>query len=252
MIRGLYTAASGLILGERRQENVSNNLANINNNSFKKTLIISKSTNSANISNKDSKTNSIGSLSIGTEIDEYYLDFSQGNLNVTDNNLDFAINGKGFFVVEGENGERLYTRDGNFKVDNDGRLTTVHGDPVLGVNSNKGNEQYIFINESDFKVDSSGRFVEGNTYNSLLVADFEDLQSLNKTGENLYTTESEAIYNSSNYEVFQGYIEGSNVNPTDEIVNMLETNRHFQTNYKILQQIDEMLGKAVNEVGRLR
>lgn len=251
MIRGLYTAATGMIVGERRQENISNNLANINNNSFKRTLILSKSTDSSKIKNKDTSKNNIGALSLGTEIDEYFLDFSQGNLNESDSNLDFAINGKGFFVVEGNNGERLYTRNGNFKIDGNGRLTTIHGHPVLGVNSDKGNEQYIYTNEN-LKVDTSGKFAYGNGYNSFLIADFDDLQDLKKTGENYYSTESEAKFNSNVNDVFQGYIEGSNVNATDEIVSMLETSRHFQTNYKILQQLDETLSKTVNEVGRLR
>lgn len=145
MIRGLYSAASGLITSEAKQNVIMNNIANANTSGYKSENISIKSFDQVMISNRDKMQgnrnviSNIGYLSNGSEINERNTNFSQGLVKETGIKTDFAIEGEGFFVVQrNEVGgtKNYYTRDGHFNIDGNGYLVTVNGDRVLGYNNN--------------------------------------------------------------------------------------------------------------------
>lgn len=260
MIRSLYTAVSGLISLENRQANVTNNITNSNTTGFKGDNLSIKSFDDVMIQNRDKIVNGknvnqrIGTLSLGSKIDSVDTAFTQGIIKSTDKPTDFAIEGRGFFAIQRQtdNGnEVLYTRDGNFKVGNDGYLINTNGDRVLGANKNTGALEPIFIGGDKFILDKNNNLYIGNrATHTLATADFQDYKSLEKIGDNYFKGEN-PIYNAQVW-VTQGALEGSNINISNEMVNMITTMRSFETNQKVVQTIDETLGKAANEIGVVR
>lgn len=260
MLRGLYTAVSGLVTLEKQQTNISNNIANATTTGFKNDILITKSFDEVMLQNKDkvvgnkNVTQKLGSISLGAEIDTIETAFTQGDLANTEKTTDFAIDGRGFFVVQRNTGtgtEAVYTRDGNFKVGVDGNLITTNGDKVLGVNKNTGAVEPIFVGGNEILLDSGNNVFLGNVAtHTLATADFEDYSSLEKIGDNYYRGE-DPIMNANVY-VEQGFLESSNVNIANEMINMMTTMRSFETNQRVLTIIDETLSKAANEIGVVR
>ncbi|MBE6053314.1 MAG: flagellar basal body rod protein FlgG [Clostridium sartagoforme] len=260
MIRSLYTAVSGLVTLENKQNTITNNMTNANTTGFKGDNLSIKSFDEVMLQNKDKVVNGrnvtqkLGTISLGAEIDTVDTAFTQGVLKNTDKKTDFAIEGRGFFAIERQsnNGnEVLYTRDGNFRVGNNGYLMTTSGDRVLGINKNTGSLEPIFVGGDNILLDKENNLFVGNTANyNLATADFQDYSSLEKIGDNYYRGDN-PIFNAEVY-VTQGALEGSNVSITNEMVNMITTMRSFETNQKIVQTIDETLGKAASEIGAVR
>jgi len=250
MIRGLYTSAMGMIVQERRQANVSQNLSNVETNSFRQQQILVAASHRMNVLNRASHPGrhltGIGSMETGTSVDGAYTDDRQGVLQETKNPLDFAIDGDGFFAVRLPDGQTAYTRDGSFQLDADGQLVTGQGYPVLGTDG-----QGILPGTEDITVDAQGGITmpDGRSA-SLAVVSFANPQDLNRLGDNLYTSGEQAIPGEA-YELKQGFLEGSNVDSLTELVRMIEISRNFESNQKVAQAMDETLGKAVNEVGKL-
>ncbi|MGL5152463.1 MAG: flagellar hook-basal body complex protein [Clostridium sp.] len=251
MIRGIYTAVSGLIAMENKQSSITNNMGNANTIGYKKEDLITKSFNEVMLQNKEgNRVNNLGTISLGTSIDDVVTHFTQGDIKETGNRNDMAIDGRGFFVIQRGN-ERVFTRDGNFKIDNNGYLITTTGDRVLGTNARTGNVEPIFVGNSKFLVDENNNInIEGRVNHRLLTADFENYGSLEKVGDSYYRAEN-PTYN-ARVSVHQGFVERSNVNITDEMVQMMTTMRNFETNQKFVSMLDETLGKAANEIGAVR
>lgn len=260
MIRGLYTAVSGLITQEAKQQVITNNMANANTTGFKADNLSIKKFDDVLIQNYDKISggknvkNVIGSLSMGSKIDETNTFFTQGMLQETNKTTDFAIDGRGFFVISrtdiSGNSQNYYTRDGHFHVNNRGYLVNDSGDNVMGIDG-AGNSVPIKVDNSQIAVDSNNNiFLNGNEAYKLSLADFDDYSSLKKIGDNLY--EGTAPNDNINISVKQNSLERSNVNVISEMVNMMTVMRSFESNQKIVQAMDETLGKAVNEVGSVR
>lgn len=256
MIRSLYTAVSGLITLENKQSTIANNMANANTTGYKTEDLAMKSFNEVLIQNRDKLvgntyyTQKLGTISLGTEIDDVITKFTQGDLKQTESNTDFAINGRGFFVVQNGNRE-VYTRDGGFIVDNNGYLITTTGDRVLGLNNATGATEPIYIgNAQEFYIDDNNRLViDGVSTQTLKTADFEDYSTLEKIGDNYYTA-ANPVYN-ARVSVVQNYLESSNVNITNEMVNMMTVMRSFESTQKVLSMLDETLGIAASKVGKV-
>ena len=251
MIRGLYTSAMGMIVQEKRQANVSQNLANIETNSFKQQELIQAASNRMNVSNRandpGNRLTSIGNMHFGTSIDDSFTNFEQGLLKETNNPLDFVIDGEGFFTLRLPNGQEAYTRDGSFRLNENGILVSKEGYPVL----NYGGEPIPLDNENVTADVYGGIQTQDNRYVTLGIVTFADVQQLHRLGDSLYTIEGAASLAGDSYTLRQGFIEASNVNPLEEMVKMIEISRNFESNQKAIQAMDETLGKAVNEVGRL-
>jgi len=260
MIRGLYTAVSGLITQEAKQDVITNNMANINTVGFKGDNLAVKKFDDVLISNYDkvlggkNVKNVIGSLSMGSRIDEVNTDFTAGMLQETDKWTDFAIEGQGFFTVlrnDGISSKEMYTRDGHFHVNGAGFLVNDSGDNVLGKNLATGKNEPIYVGKGKANSDNEGNLsIDGNAKYKLATVDFEDYKSLKKVGDNLY--EGTNPIDTGNVTVKQNALEKANVNVINEMVNMMSVMRTFETNQKVVQAMDETLGKAVNEVGTVR
>ncbi|WP_125152193.1 flagellar hook-basal body complex protein [Clostridium rectalis] len=263
MIRSLYTAVSGMITQEAKQDVITNNLANVNTVGFKNDGVVTKSFDEVLLYNYDKKVNgknfrqNLGNLSFGSRIDDVNTNFTQGIIEKTDKSTDFSIMGRGFFTVvrdDGINTERLYTRDGHFHTNKMGYLVNDSGNNVLGRNIQNGRVEPIRINGGKITVDDMGNIKENDVLKyKLYTVDFpgdNSYSNLKKVGDNLYIGGNPEENN--NVVVNQYALERSNVNVTKEIIDMITVMRTFETNQKVIQTIDETLGKAANEVGSIR
>lgn len=259
MIRGLYTSTMGLQDNEKRLEIISNNLANVNTNGFKKdkpatssfsdvmTQIIGGEQEESGSSKKN-----IGKLALGVGINEVVTDYKQGSLVKTDNPLDFAITNSNlsFFCIDVANGsgqtQEMYTRDGAFTINSLGQLVTKDGNIVKGENGS------ITLKGTNINVNSDGTIVEdGQVVDKLLIKEFADSKGLKKQGNNLIADTANSQTEESNGQIVQGSTETSNVNSINEMVDMINVMRAYESNQKVLQAHDQTLQKAVNEVGKL-
>ncbi|MFP4198003.1 MAG: flagellar basal-body rod protein FlgF [Halanaerobium sp.] len=249
MIRGLYTAASSMDVLEKKTNIRSNNLANVNTNGFKKSEGITRSFPEMLLSRIEAgkADQEIGELSTGAFMEQSFKDMSQGDFKRTDNALDFAVEGEGFFVIETEAGER-YSRDGNFTINADSELVTQNGNPVLDTEG----ERIQLIPDQDFSVGADGQITFNNGLQGAQIdlVNFDDQGDLMQEGDNLYAAQEGAEPAASEAGIAQGYLEGSNVKIVDEMSKMIKTTRHYESNQKVISGIDETLNKVINEVGQ--
>lgn len=260
MIRSLYTSVSGLVTLENKQNTIINNITNVNTNGFKGDDLIVKSFEDVLITNKDKNVNGrnerveLGTLSLGAAVDTVTTKFTQGLLKETGKTTDFAVDGRGFFAVQRMTpggSETYFTRDGNFRVGNNGYLITANGDYVLGQNNTSGTMEPIFVGSNNFTLDVNNNIsINGVNTHTLATADFQDYTELKKVGDNLYSG-ANPIYNADVW-VHQGFVEGSNVSLSDQMTDMISTMRNFESNQKMVQIIDSTLSKAATEIGRVK
>lgn len=264
MVKGLYTAWSGMINEMNRMDVMTNNLANADTNGYKKEGATAQTFDEQlAVKIKDQSDlglpKRLGGMYPGVKIGETYTDYSQGSFQVTDSQYDIALDGDGFFAISftNKNGETSvkYTRDGAFTVNTQGYLVTKDGDYVLsqaGAN-NTDPAAYIQIDPNlPFTIDEQGNIHQNEqVIGQIGVIDFEDYNYLAKYGENLYQPVDGATLAPANVRVRQGYIEASNVNVVTEMVNMITITRAYESNQKVIQTVDSMLDRAVNNVGRV-
>ena len=189
----------------------------------------------------------IGTLNLGAKIGESFRSWDQGSFQNTGNTFDFALSGSGLFSISFTNkaGETstLYTRDGSFQMNREGYLVTKDGDFVLGEN---GPIQL----PTDFEkltVEESGEiYADGQYVDRFALVDFENYDYVEAYGENLYRAVDGATQTDATATVNQGYLEASNINVVTEMVDMISIARDFESNQKIMNTIDEMLGKMVS------
>lgn len=256
MVKGLYTAYTGMVQQQKRMEVITNNLANSDTNGYKKegaTSVSFADVYAAKIKD-DSEfyiNRRIGSMNMGAKIGETYTNFAEGPIEVTDNTYDFALDGEGFFTVSYTNKQgqtsTKYTRDGSFTLTRDGYLVTDDGDFVLGENG----PIRLDIN-LEAKVDSLGNIYQNDQrVATFALADFEDYNYLSHYGENFYDAVDGATPKRAECKVVQGVLEASNINVVEEMVSMIAVQRNYESNQKAIQAIDETLDKAVNQIGKI-
>lgn len=260
MVKGLYTAYTGMIHEQNRMDVLTNNLANADTIGYKKEGATAQSFDAVLVDKiKDSSeyvrlARRIGQANPGVKVGEGYVDWSQGPLQVTGNTYDFALGGKGFFTIEFTNkaGETstLYTRDGNFDVTKDGYLVTTDGDYVLGSNG-----QHIKVDPNfPIVVDELGNISQNdNLLAKLKITDFEDYNYLEHYGENYYTpVEGATAIDATDCSVNQGYLEVSNISVVSEMVEMITVSRQYEANQKVIQTMDSSLEIAANQLGKVQ
>lgn len=257
MLRSMYASVSSMITLQARQGIITNNLANINTTGYKSQTLVAKSFDDMLLHNKDnykngvSNVNELGSLNFGVRIDETATSYKQGTLISTENNTDFAIVGNGFFQVTDEQNNTYYTRDGSFKVNPQGYLVTNSGHYVMGINSQTGNSERIYIGSDLISISPDNSvMINGENRYKFNIVDFENYDNLTKYGNNLYKGDGE--FNSNNYSIKQKYLEGSNIDSINEVAMMMETVKEFEANQKVIQTIDSTLSQIANEIGRVR
>lgn len=266
MVKGLYTAYTGMAEEMRRMDVMTNNLANASTTGYKREGAVNQSfDDQLAIKIKDMSeimpARVLGDVNLGVKVGETYRDFSQGSFSVTDNTYDLALDGEGFFAIEfrNKNGETSikYTRDGAFTVDRNGYLMTKDGDYVLNANGARntagGQANYVRVDPNQpVTIDNFGNVFQNDVQVAQIgVVDFEDYNYLQKYGENLYDTVAGARLINSDAKIEQGCLEMSNVNVVTEMVDMITITRAYEANQKIITTIDGTLDKAVNTVGQV-
>jgi flagellar basal-body rod protein FlgG len=256
MIRGIYAAGAGMLAESIRNDVIANNLANANTAGYKKDIAVTKDFRSMLIQriNDGPKSPNIGSVGAGSLVDEVATIHSTGIMRPAGNPLDLAIEGRGFFVVETPNGER-YTRNGSFSRNAQGELVTLDGYRVMseGGPIQLGDASEINIGDDGrIMIREAGQGVGGDVETGRLrIVAFADEKQLVKEGSSLYAAGPGAVQEDSAALVRQGTLELSNVNIVAEMVNLISGYRAYETNAKAVQAHDQLLDKAVNEVGRV-
>ena len=270
MMRSLWTAASGMSAQQTNVDVISNNLANVNTSGYKKTRLEFKSLlyQTMQRATIDPATGVAGpsNLQVGLGVRPVATTkiFDTGNLERTDNNLDFAINGPGFFMVQFDPETTAFSRDGNFRLsvmdDESLMLVTSQGRPILDVD---GAEIIIppEVNISTMSVDNFGNIMfltqEGEAEDlgiQIAIAQFSNVQGLESVGSNLFMptassgpplleADGATPVTSS---VLQGVIESSNVQIAEEMVRLIIAQRAYEVNSRAIQVSDDMLSQANN------
>lgn len=285
MLRGLYSAASGLISQQRRHDTVTNNIANIETAGYKQNTTALRSFNEMLLQMTGVESN--GNKTIGTWTgavfgEESLTYHSQGDVTQTNNANDFAIisnitvdglsfdqsgkaiaqNGEityqpqAYFTLQNASGEMRYTRGGQFTVDSQGNLLTNNGDHVLNTN----NQPIVLpagVSINELTLTADRRLVTSNgedTGIQLLISQIDNPNGLVREGDGnfrLVSGTAEAIMENAQVEVRQGYIELSNVDMAQASVDLMMAARAYEANQKIVQYYDQTLQKSANEIGRI-
>lgn len=227
-----------------RMDVASNNLANVDTTGFQKqTAHIYSFPEAPIIRVHQGQSRVLGALGTGAFVDGSRSSFAPGILRTTENPLDAALVGSGFFAVETAEGPR-YTRDGRFSINQSGLLTTLDGNLV------RGERGSIYVGEGHVLLNEKGEVtVNGEFVDKLLVVEFNDREGLLRRGANLFEALPEAgdpfRYPAT---IAPGVIEMANVNVVREMVNLINIQRAYEANQKVVQAFDETLGKVINDV----
>lgn len=265
MMRALWTAGSGMIAQQFNVDVISNNLSNVNTTGYKTERaefkdLLYETIDRANVLNGSGKPVNL-QVGHGTAVMATVKNYGPGNVEKTDNPLDFAIDGEGFFTVQGPKGDVVYTRDGSFKIsvtDAGKKLTTSDGYSVL---DDTGNEIVLGpeVDISRLSVGSDGNlsYVDNTGVSTSLdqkigVVKFPNRYALESIGKNFYdknTASGDPVNDAdqgSKSLITQGFLESSNVQVVQEMVKLIIAQRAYEVNSKAIQSADEMLGQANN------
>ncbi|PRR70244.1 flagellar hook-basal body protein [Neomoorella humiferrea] len=254
MLRGLYLAATGMVVQEIRQDVIANNLANATTGGYKaQTAAVGTFPEMLLQRMEEGRSAPVGYFAPGVMLDQIYTNFAPGPLEETNRSTDLAlIDAPGetpaFFTVQAGDTE-AYTRNGSFHVDARGFLVTAEGYPV------QGERGAVYVGTAAFKVDGDGRvLVDGQVIDRLRVVTFpgENLQLLEGRGDGLFYAPAGVQPLPAAAQIKQGWLERANVDLAREMVDMLAVMRIYEANQKAIQAADQTLGKSVNEVGSLR
>ena len=258
MLKGLYTAYTGMINEQHRMDTLTNNLANASTVGYKKEGSTSQSFDQVlTVKIKDAiggqyTAQRIGRNNPGVKIGENYTDFTQGSFRVTDNTYDLALTAEGFFAIEytdkaGET-STMYTRKRQFTLNREGYLVTADGDYVL----DDQNRRIQLNTLADAEISNNGTITQnGNAVARIQVTDFEDYNYLEKYAETFYRPVEGANTVASEAQVKSGYLEMSNVQVVSEMVNLIAITRAYESNQKIIQTYDSSLEIAATQLGRV-
>jgi len=288
MIRGLYTAASGMIAEQRRHDTVTNNIANLNTPGYKGTSSVSRAFPEVLLyamGGSDPSSSSIGKLNTGVFAEESLLGLMQGDLMETNRSQDMALvsdiavpgavfDGSGkfvdadgnvtyqpqaFFTVAMPDGTQRYTRNGSFQTTDDGTLVTSEGLPVLGANGQNiaynGSWDNVAITTDGLLIDrTTNAPLAGNP--QLMLTRVDNPNDLVREGNGLFRYDGEdagiaQVQAGDRVEIRQGYLERSNVDASQSMVDMMSALRAYEANQKMVQYLDRSLDKSVNEVGKV-
>lgn len=256
MIRGLYTSSAGMQVDALRQEAIANNLANLNTAGFRRDLAIVEARKSMQLSRTNVPANGdplaltrrvpIGPVGTGVMVQRFAKDFTQGDLKDTGNPFDFALQGKGFFAVQGPNGQTYYSRDGQFTRSPDGTMVDKAGCKLLGTNG-----PVVVNGKLDVATDGTVR-INGRPTDRIQLVDFaDDDGTLAKHGDTMYQAMGGATPTPApKLEIHQGTLESANVNSVQEMVTMISVLREYEANSKAVQAQDETLSRAVNDIAK--
>ena len=285
-MKDLWVSVSGALAAQRNVETIANNVANANTPGFKRDQLtfkehltaLNKGIDDVDLPSKewgpDDFYRSYGAEDAYVKVDASHTIHEQGQLSPTENPLDLALQGKGFFEVLTPNGVR-YTRKGTFSIGKDGSLVTDQGFPVLSkinwqdvktnplLTGDNRTPASIIPSTDDRKimVGTGGKinvsrdgevYVGGNKVADLSVVEFKDKQTLRKEGNAFFINSDVENIEKTNIKtaVHQGFVEESNVNAVSEMSNLIKANRHFESIQRAIKAYDTITGRSVNEIGK--
>lgn len=266
--KGIYTAVSGAIAQSQKLDTIANNLANVNTTAFKKDQQVFQEY----LTNYEKDPAVITVPRVTASIESFYdngggdqahvdtkgtfTDFTQGPIKPTGNTLDVAIEGNAFFEVMTRQGVRM-TRNGALQINPEGILVTKEGHPVL-LEGDPANAEARKIRISGGNVnvaDDGSVFVNNENIGKLSLVNVEPAQALRKGGGSLYGIKENmapVITRNAPVKLHQGHLEGSNVNVIQEMTDMIQTTRVFESTQKAIKAFDDMNGRLVNDVPSLK
>ncbi len=253
-MRALAIAATGMNAQQLNVEVIANNIANINTTAFKRaraefTDLLYQSERPAGVPNRGNQNPIPEGARVGLGVRNAAIRnlHVQGALTSTSNKLDVAINGRGWFQIEGDNGETFYTRAGTFNKNAEGQIVTIDGNLVMPQMTVPQDTTEIIINKTGEVFARIGTQVDLQSLGQITLANFANDAGLEPMGGNLYreTTASGAPVvgipgDPSFGTVEQGYLELSNVDPVKEITELITAQRSYEMNSKVIQAVDEM------------
>lgn len=283
MVKGLYTAYTGMVNEQRRMDIATNNLANVNSSGFKEQRSVSQAFDDLlaikikDLSDAPATTRDLGIITGGVKLGGTYTNFEQGALKSTGNTFDLALNnsiptsdnnnvrdnmlagGNAFFATEYGTDEEQnilikYTRDGSFTLTTDGYLVTAEGNYVLDTDGNR-----IQLDSNlDTAIQPNGNILQDDALVATIqVASFDDITLLERYQDNSFiigdsgATVIGTTAEDAGASVHQGYLEGSNISVIDEMVDLITIQRAYETNQKVIQTEDSTLEIAVNQLGQI-
>ncbi|MGM0532930.1 MAG: flagellar basal-body rod protein FlgG [Campylobacterota bacterium] len=262
MVRSLYTAATGMVGQQTQIDTTTNNISNVNTIGYKKQRaefadLMYQTMEHAGTSTSNNTQSPTGiQVGLGTRPTAIAKMFSQGNFKETGNNLDVAIAGQGFFQIETPNGEVAYSRNGSFKVDQNGTVVNSDGYPLIP-------EIVVPEDTTDLSIGSDGTVSvmqagqqDANEIGQIQLVNFVNPAGLHGKGDNLYSqtpASGDAIIalpgEDGTGQTKQGFVEMSNVQLVDEMTDLITGQRAYEANSKAITTSDEML-QTVNQLKR--
>jgi len=256
MIRSLWIARTGLDAQQTQLDVISNNLANVSTNGFKRSQAVFQDLLYQNLrqpgAQSSQQTQIPTGLQLGTGVRPVSTAhiFTQGNLQKTDNSLDIAVQGSGFFQVLLPDGTTAYTRDGSFQKDNQGQIVTADGNPLQPNITIPANALSITIGTDGTVSVTQPGAAATTQVGSIQLATFINPAGLQSIGQNLFLETAASGTPTPNTPgtngagaVNQGFVETSNVNVAEELVTMIQTQRAYELNSKVISTSDSMLGR---------
>jgi flagellar basal-body rod protein FlgG len=256
MMRSLWIAKTGMEAQQTQLDNISHNLANVATNGYKRSHAVFEDLIYQNMrqagANSTEQTTLPTGLQVGLGVRPVATAriYTQGNLQQTSNNLDLAIKGDGFFQVQMPDGTTAYTRDGSFQLNANGQMVTSNGYTVLpGITIPQNAQSLTIGNDGTVSVTLPGQ-TAAQSIGQIQLANFVNPAGLDPKGQNLFaetaasgTPNTGAPSNNGMGAVQQGFVETSNVNVVEELVQMIQTQRAYELNSKAVQTSDQMLQK---------
>lgn len=256
MIKSLWTAKTGLEAQQTKMDVIANNLANVNTNGFKKSRAVFQDLLYQNVRQAGGRNDMQNVLPSGLQIGSGVRPVAterihtQGSLEHTGNSKDLAIDGKGFFQVLKPDGNYAFTRDGSFQVNQNGQLVTPSGYPIQPAVIIPADALSVTIGKDGIVSVTQPGNNESTQVGQLTLSTFVNSAGLQSIGDNLYLeTSASGMRNESTPglngagTLDQNYVETSNVNVVEEMVNMIQTQRAYEINSKAVQTSDEMLSR---------
>ncbi len=236
MIKGIYTVGRSMEHRVKNIDVVANNLANVNTSGYKREVPFTE------------YINEFGESQIRKITNQH-----QGEIIQTSNPLDLAISGQGFFVIKDDEGNVELTRDGRFRLSDEGFLIDPSGKKVMGQNGSISLDDTLFQNESVILVSSLGEIkIDDKIIDQILVVKVDFPEELPRSGGSNFILTEENYYRADekDYNISQGYIEESNTNPILEMEAMIKLNKAYETSQKVIAALDQSMDHA-NQMGKI-
>lgn len=250
MFKGFYNLTSGMLSQGRRLDVIANNMTNVSTAGYKADTYTDSTFHEYMVSRTDNKDKSqpvqLGKSSYILAPSKLYTDYTQGVLEPTNQNLDFALEGDGFFAVQTDNGT-AYTRAGNFSLDDEGYLCLPGEGRILDISG-----EPIVLGTDKINVDTTGAIYteQGSYLGQIGVYSFQDNTQLTRDAQGLFTAGGQTA-TAASATVHQKMVERANVELVQEMTSMMTAERAFQSAAQVSKMYDQLMSKAATDLGNV-